>query len=56
MGTAAYDRKNTTRFSLKFNNKTDADILLWLESQESIQGSIKRLIREEIERMTKDQK
>lgn len=51
MGTPAYDKKNTTRFSLKLNNKTDADILLWLQSQESTQGAIKRLIREEIERM-----
>ena len=52
MGNAVYDKKNTRRINLKLNNKTDADILLWLESQESIQGSIKRLIREEIERMT----
>ena len=54
MGSAAYDRKNTKSISLKLNNKTDADIILWLESQESIQGAIKRLIREEIERMTEE--
>lgn len=56
MGSPAYDKKNTRLFHLKLNLKTDADIILWLESQESMQGSIKRLIREEIERMTKDQK
>ena len=56
MGSPAYDKKNTRLFHLKLNLKTDADIILWLESQGSIQGSIKRLIREEIERMTKDQK
>lgn len=56
MGSPAYDKKNTRRVNLKLNNKTDADIILWLQAQESIQGSIKRLIREEIERMTKDQK
>ena len=54
MSTAAYDKKNTKGLYLKLNKKTDADILLWLEGQESKQGAIKRLIREEIERMTEE--
>lgn len=55
MGTPAYDRENTRRINLKLNNKTDADIIEWLESRkddEGIQGAIKRLIREHIEKET----
>lgn len=39
-----YDRKNTRRVSLKFNKKTDTEILAWLDEQESIQGAIKDAI------------
>lgn len=50
-----YDMMNTTQIKLKLNNKTDADILNWLHSLRykrgvSMQGEIKRLIREEIKR------
>lgn len=51
MGTPAYDRENTRRINLKLNNKTDADIIEWLEDRkdgEGIQGAIKRLIREDM--------
>ena len=47
---AAYDRKNTVRLSLKLNVRTDEDIIHWIRSQKSMQGTIKRLIREEIAR------
>lgn len=47
---AKYDRENTIRRSLKFNIRTDQDIIRWMWSQKSVQGSIKRLIREEIAR------
>ena len=43
-----YDKENTTRYSLKLNIHTDQDIIQWLWAQRSKQGSIKRLIREEI--------
>ncbi|MBO5570992.1 MAG: hypothetical protein J6A79_19010 [Clostridia bacterium] len=48
-----YDEMHTTQVKLKLNNKTDADILEWLHKQQfsrdkSMQGEIKRLIREEI--------
>lgn len=55
MGTPAYDRENTRRINLKLNNKTDADIIEWLEDRkddEGIQGAIKRLIKEQIEKET----
>lgn len=45
---AKYDAKNTTRVSLKLNFKTDKDVIDWLWNQKSMQGSIKRLIRQEI--------
>ena len=40
-----YDAANTTRVALKLNTKTDADILAWLDAQDSKQGYIKSLIR-----------
>jgi len=48
MGTPTYDRQNTRRINLKLNNKTDADIIRKLESQENIQGYIKNLIRKDM--------
>ena len=50
-----YDEMHTTQVKLKLNNKTDADILNWLHKQQVsrdkyMQGEIKRLIREEIQR------
>lgn len=46
---ARYDAKATTRIGLKLNNKTDADILEWLDRQESKQGAIKQAIRKMME-------
>ena len=43
-----YDRTNTKQFKMKLNLKTDADIIDWLAKQENKQGSIKSLIRKEI--------
>ena len=40
-----YDSQNTKRVALKLNLKTDADILEWLEKQDSKQGAIKEAIR-----------
>ena len=53
MATAKYDRENTRRINLKLNNKTDADIIAQLEelkSTEGIQGYLKRLIREDMQK------
>ncbi len=47
---AKYDKKNMVGFYMKLNIHTDKDIIHWLWSQPSKQGSIKRLIREEIAR------
>ena len=48
--TKKYDENNTTRVQLKLNNKTDSDILEYLDKVENKQGTIKRLLREEISR------
>ena len=45
-----YDRANTKSYPLKFNLKTDADIIERLEQETSKQGFIKQCIRAEIER------
>ena len=54
-----YDEWNTTQIKLKLNNKTDKDILSWVEKHKygrgtSVQGAIKALIREDILRGTQD--
>ncbi len=48
--TKKYDKENTTKVTLKLNLKTDADILDFLENCGNKQGTIKELIRNEIER------
>ena len=49
---ASYDARRTKQIHLKLNLGTDADIIKWLNERgshgESVQGSIKRLIRSEI--------
>lgn len=47
---AKYDKNNTTGFYMKLNIHTDLDIIRWLWSQQSKQGAVKKLIREEIAR------
>ena len=48
--TSKYDANNTIQLKLKLNLKTDADIIEYLEKSGNKQGTIKRLIREDIER------
>lgn len=48
--TKKYDQSNTIKVSLKLNIKTDADIIEYLDSVENKQGTIKQLIRNEINR------
>ncbi len=40
-----WDREHTTQFKLKLNNRTDRDILDWLNGLDNKQGSVKELIR-----------
>ena len=43
-----YDSTHTKQVHLKLNKSTDADIIKHLSEQESVQGYIKRLIREDM--------
>ena len=45
---AKYDSANTKQYHLKLNLNTDADIIEYFEGKESVQGYIKRLIREDM--------
>jgi len=48
--TKKYDENNTIQVKLKLNYKTDADIIEYLEASSNKQGTIKNLIRQEIEK------
>ena len=48
----AYQKQNVKQVSLKLNRITDASLVAYLESQPNIQGYIKRLIQEDIEKHT----
>ena len=43
-----YNQNNTKIINLRLNNKTDADVIEWLEKQDNKAGYIKRLIREDM--------
>lgn len=45
---AEYDKANTTRYQLKLNNQTDADIIQKLNTVKSKQGYIKECIRKDL--------
>jgi len=45
---AKYDAAHTKQIKMKLNIKSDQDIIEKLEEVENIQGYIKRLIREDI--------
>ncbi len=51
---AKYDKEHTKGLYMKLNLRTDIDIIRWTWSQKSVQGSIKRLIREDIRRKQED--
>jgi len=47
---AAYNQRATRQVLVRLNKNTDADVIAWLERQESMQGRVKELIRAEIAR------
>ena len=46
--TMKYEKANIRRVVLKLNKNTDHDIIAFLEAQKSVNGEIKRIIREYI--------
>ena len=53
---SAYDAKTARYISLKLNRNTDRDIIDQLDDQENIQGYLKRLIREDMQRNKKEER
>jgi hypothetical protein len=49
MATAKYDQENTVRINLKLNRNTDAEIIEKLRAVPSMQGYIRKLIKNDIE-------
>ena len=47
---AQYEKENLRQIRLKINRKTEPELLEWIEKQDNIQGYIKRLILEDMER------
>jgi hypothetical protein len=45
-----YDATNTRQIKLKLNKKTDADILAYIDGLDNVQGYIKQLIRDDMNR------
>ena len=45
-----YDAQNTRVYTFKLNNKTDADLISYLDGVPNKQGAIKTALREHIER------
>ena len=51
-----YNRNNYRSFSVRFNNKTETNIIEWLEGQESIKGYLTSLIEADIKKQEKKKK
>lgn len=49
MGNYKSDQKNCRFYGLKLSRSTDGDMIEWLDSQESIQGYLKEIIRTDME-------
>lgn len=47
---AKYEKDNLRQIRLKINRKTEPELLEWIEKQENIQGYIKKLILEDMDR------
>lgn len=50
---ARYNAKSSKHYGIKLNVKTDAELIERLESSDNINGYLRRLIREDIERNPK---
>lgn len=51
-----YNRNNYRSFSVRFNNKTETNLIEWLEGQESIKGYLTDLIEADIKKQEKKKK
>ena len=51
--TAKYNKQNTITYGMKMNKKTDADIIKKFEEVGNVQGYLKKLVREDIQKSMK---
>ena len=51
-----YEKENLRQIRLKINRKTEPEMLEWIEKQENIQGYIKHLILEDMEKKKTEEK
>lgn len=56
MSSVKYDKEHARNVAIKLYDTKDADLLEWLKNQPSMQGYIKRLIREDMEKQKTAQK
>ena len=47
-----YDRQNTKMYCIKLNYRTDANLISWLDTVGNVQGLIKQLLNNELDRIT----
>ena len=45
-----YNRNNYRSFSVRFNNKSEADIIRWLEKQEGVKSYLEELVRADMKK------
>lgn len=48
--TTKYIKNHMRSFTIRFHNEREADEIAWLESQENVTATLKRLIREEMDK------
>ena len=53
---AQYEKENLRQIRLKINRKTEPELLEWIEKKPNIQGYIKILILEDMEREKEKEK
>lgn len=51
-----YNRNNYRSFSIRFNNTSEANIIEWLQKQDSIKGYLTALIEADIKKQEKKKK
>ena len=51
-----YNRNNYRSFSVRFNNKSETELIEWLEKQDSIKGYLTSLIQADIKKQAKKTK
>lgn len=51
-----YNRNNYRSFSVRFNNKSETELIEWLEKQDSVKGYLTSLIQADIKKQAKKTK